>query len=115
MCVVACRTPVVAFKALTAGNSSSASGSYVYYQDPYALDVGLQTLAPNADNFTTMQQCEDACDLDTDCSGFTIRLLLVEAARPTTCMLIKGINDPGQQARTFIKADATWLSYPDVS
>ena len=112
--LLGCRAPVVALKTSVAGNSSRPSGAYAQYQDPYALSLGIQTAAPGAGSFTTMQQCLDACDQVADCAGVTIQMLVNVAARPTTCAFLTGINDALQEARSFVKADATRLSYPEL-
>jgi hypothetical protein len=33
-------------------------------QEPKALDVGIQMAAPGRDNFKTLQDCLNACDID---------------------------------------------------
>lgn len=58
------------------GNATNAkgvaSGSYVYYQEPAALDVGIQSPAPGAASFLSVKDCATACDEAADCAAFTV-------------------------------------------
>lgn len=116
LCLQLRRAPMIAFKTLKAGAPAQPSGAYVHYQDANALSVGTQTPAPGAQDpttpFTDYQQCRDACDQDATCVGWTIKMAMFEADRPRTCHLVTGVNDPAQQARSFIRADTAHLQVP---
>lgn len=114
LCPTACRAPLVAFKAVAAGNASQPTGAYVFYQDPYGTSLGSQVAIPGANTFTNLQQCLDACDAVTNCAGVSMAMLVVEALRPTSCTYIYGSDNAAQEARSFVRADATRLSVPEL-
>lgn len=108
--------PVVAFKALVAGNASQASGAYSFYQDSFATTIGGQVAAPGAGSFTSWQQCLDACSADNACAGIVIMMLIDEAARPTSCSLIYGMSAAaGTDARSFVRAEVSQLTVPPLT
>jgi len=109
-----CRAPLVAFKAVAAGNASQPTGAYVFYQDPYGTSLGWQVAIPGAGTFTSLQQCLDACDAVTNCAGISMAMLVVEALRPTSCTFIYGSDNAAQEARSFVRADATRLRVPEL-
>lgn len=75
--------PMIAFKNLVSGDvgtnawkvrkplkgnvkahSAVGSGKYTFWQEPNALDVGVQTTFANAAGFKAIQDCINACDED---------------------------------------------------
>lgn len=104
---------MIAFKALAAGSSPTApSGAYSYWQDLYALSVGTQTPAPGSGSFTSVQDCETACDADATCAGFTILNKMNVSERWPSCALVTGVEEFDVGARSFTRADAGKLDMP---
>ena len=133
-----CRAPLLAFKTENAGDAAASSGakppraraahatknkdtaqtkalssgSYVYYQDASAPNVGLQALAPNAARFTSVLDCLVACDLDNSCAGIVVDFTVEVSALPKTCRLIKGDARQGIYKRSMARADISRLQPP---
>lgn len=89
-----------------------ASGSYVYYQEPHALDVGIQSPAPGAASFLSVRDCANACDEAADCTAFTVQMTVAQAAVGTTCQLVRGNSNLGKFKRTVVRTELTRIPMP---
>lgn len=75
-------------------------------QDPNALTVGIQSPAPGASNFTSVDDCARACDYDSRCAAFIVRERVIKIQTAQTCILVKGNEQPGKFLRTVVRTDA---------
>jgi len=112
---------VVAFKAVTAGDTTAAgtrkkvakglsSGSYTFWKDS-AANVGASSSAGPTDS---IQACLSACDNDFDCAAVTMTGVTSDASLPTSCNLIKGDKTIATFRRSVTKAVASQLKVADA-
>lgn len=98
--------------------SSVATGQYSFYIEPNAMDVGTQTPAPDRDNFALgyagLQQCLDACDNMSWCTGITMDMWVGYSTSPRSCKLIRGDTSLGRFLRTVTRADVKRLQVPSI-
>lgn len=111
------RAHLIAFKTVKAGQPSTPSGAYSYWQDPNAVNIlgqilvgQNQTVPTNVASFTSDKGCSDACDADPNCAAFTLLNKADLTARWQSCTLLGGAEDV--EARSFVRADITKLVFP---
>jgi len=103
---------VLAFKAVTAGDTTAASvakalssGSYTFWKDAGA---GVGTQVPDA--ATTVQGCLNACDNNFDCAAVVMTGATNGMDSTVTCKLVKGDKTIAQFKRSMTKAVAAQLA-----
>lgn len=120
--------PLIGFKGISSGDvgvnaaslrsrtqaAAMSSGQYTWYQEPKALDVGIQTPAPGAAGMRTVQDCISACDTDQTCAGVTIQLTSDVTRRATTCQFIRGDATRGTFIRSMTRMDINRLAIPPL-
>jgi hypothetical protein len=98
-------------------NQTSAAavgaGSYMTMQDRNALAIGLQSAPKGAASFTSVSDCQSACDeAQQNCAGFTLLATTDKAKLPATCMIITGDDSVGVFQRSMIRANPGRIGAP---
>lgn len=97
------------------GNTSAkavAGALYSFWQDPHALDVGVQTAPVRAPLFRSIEDCTMECDQDSTCAGITVQMTLQRTQIGTTCKLVRGDSTPGRFKRTVVRTDLDRVAFP---
>ena len=97
--LVPCSGEVVAFKAVTAGDTTAAgfrkkktakglsSGSYTFWKES-ATGLGAASSAVSA---ASVQACLDACDSDAECAAVAMTGITSATAAPASCSVTKAV------------------------
>lgn len=75
------------------------------------MDVGIQKPAPGAADFINVADCSKACDDDSTCAGFTVRMTVDPWRIGTTCRLVFGDATQGRFKRSMVRTDLDRIGF----